>query len=102
MTGSSTVLTSVFVAFESAFSYSAFLPSIMTIGTFVDTHAKVHMIRQGEVIATALSLAVALVVAKIEASPLPVLMMAIASVVMVLVYEWALRGAPIMRGGLAD
>lgn len=88
------VLTSVFVAFEAAFSYSAFLPSIMTIGTFVDSREKVAMIRQGEIIATALSLGVAIVVAQIEHSALPLIMMGLAAVVMVGVYEWALRSAP--------
>lgn len=90
------VLTSVFVAFEAAFSYSAFLPSIMTIGTFVDSDEKVTMIRQGEIISTLLSLGVAAAVAKIYNSWLPIVAMAFAAVVMVGVYEWALRSAPAM------
>lgn len=98
MDGANVILTSVFVAFESAFSYSAFLPSIMTIGTFVDSERKVVMIRQGEVIATGLSLGVALICAKILGSILPVVMMAFAALVMVAVYEWALTGAPARNG----
>lgn len=94
---SSVVLTSVFVAFEAAFSYSAFLPSIMTIGTFVDSPEKVMMIRQGEIVATLLSLGVAVIVAQIEESILPVVMMAFAALVMIFVYEWALRNSPQVR-----
>lgn len=94
MDGENIVLTSVFVAFESAFSYSAFLPSIMTIGTFVDSPEKVLMIRQGEIVATLLSLGVALSVAFIMHSFLPVAMMLFAAAVMIAVYEWALRGSP--------
>lgn len=88
------VLTSVFVAFEAAFSYSAFLPSIMTIGTFVDSREKVTMIRQGEIISTLLSLGVAGAVALIYKSWLPVAAMGFAALVMIGVYEWALRSAP--------
>lgn len=94
------VLTSVFVAFEAAFSYSAFLPSIMTIGTFVDSPQKVVMIRQGEVVSTLLSLGVAVVVALIYKDPLPVFMMALAAITMIGVYEWALRGSPQLTGGV--
>lgn len=92
------VLTSVFVAFEAAFSYSAFLPSIMTIGTFVDSSQKVKMIRQGEIISTLLSLGVAASVAAIYKSILPLLAMGFAAVVMVGVYEWALRDCPYLKG----
>lgn len=88
------VLTSVFVAFEAAFSYSAFLPSIMTIGTFVDSQDKVVMIRKGEIISTLLSLGVASAVAAIYKSPLPLIAMGFAAIVMVLVYEWALSDCP--------
>lgn len=45
------LLTSAFIAYETSFNFSQYLPSIMTIGTFVDTDDKIAMIRQGELVA---------------------------------------------------
>jgi hypothetical protein len=92
------VLTSVFMALEGAFAYSAFLPSIMTIGTFVDSEEKVQMIRQGEVIGTAFLIALSLTVAGVTKSALPALMGIGAGMLAVGVYEFALRGSPAWQG----
>lgn len=89
------VLTSVFMALEGAFAYSAFLPSIMTIGTFVDSPEKVAMIRQGEVVGSIFLLGLSLTVAAIVKSPVPLYMGILAGALAVTVYEFALKSAPI-------
>lgn len=89
------VLMSVFMALEGAFAFSAFLPSIMTIGTFVDSHDKVHMIRQGELVGIIFLAGLSVITAMIVKSPVPILAGALAGVLAVGVYEFALRGAPI-------
>lgn len=91
------VLTSVFMALEGAFAYSAFLPSIMTIGTFVDSHDKVHMIRQGEIVGSLFLLGLSFTVAGVTHSALPAIMGIGAGVLAIGVYEFALRGAPIYQ-----
>src|SRR5215469_3651080 len=91
---SEVVLTSIFMALEGAFAYSAFLPSIMTIGTFVDSQAKIRMIRKGEVVGTAFLLALAIITSYIMRSPFPLVMGLLAGVVSLAVYENALRSAP--------
>lgn len=88
------LLTSAFIAYETSFNFSQFLPSIMTIKTFVDSPDKVTAIRHGEVIATAYSGTFAILFSLILRSPLPVIMAALAIGLTVCVYEWALRGAP--------
>lgn len=90
------VLTSVFMALEGAFAYSAFLPSIMTIGTFVDSADKVRMIRQGEVVGTVFLLALSLVVSGVTKSILPLVMGMASGVGALFVYEIALRQSPAM------
>ncbi len=89
------VLTSVFMALEGAFAYSAFLPSIMTIGTFVDTEAKVRAIREGEIVGSAFLVGLSLTVAAITKSPIPLLCGLVAGALAVGVYEYALKHAPI-------
>jgi len=96
------VLTSVFMALEGAFAYSAFLPSIMTIGTFVDSEEKVKMIRQGEVVGTAFLIGLSFTVAGVTHSPLPAIMGLGAGALAILVYEYALRGAPIYQDEKVD
>ena len=91
------VLTSVFMALEGAFAYSAFLPSIMTIGTFVDSPEKVAMIRQGEIVGTLFLLGLSLTVAAVMKSPLPAILGIGSGVLAIGVYEYALRGAPIYQ-----
>lgn len=88
------LLVSVFVAMEGAFAYSAMLPSIMTIGTFVDDDAKIAAIRQGEILATFYAGAFAITVGAIMRSWLPLILTAVAAGFTVTVYEWALRRAP--------
>lgn len=88
------VLTSVFMALEGAFAYSAFLPSIMTIGTFVDSPEKVYMIRQGEVVGSIFLLGLSFTVSAITKSIVPMIMGILAGVLAVGVYEYALRGSP--------
>ena len=88
------VLTSAFIAYESAFSYSQFLPSIMTIRTFVDSPDKIHAIRHGEIIGSVFVAGFAALFAYILRSPLPLIMAGIAVGFTLAVYEWALRGAP--------
>lgn len=92
------VLTSVFVAFEGAYAYSAMLPSIMTINTFVDTPDKIKAIRQGELLATIFAGGFATATAWIVGSWLPIgLTLALAGF-MIGVYEWALRRSPAWEG----
>lgn len=87
-------MVATFAWFEGLFSYSAVLPSIMTIGTFVDSQAKIDMIRQGEVIGTVFNLAFGIALAWIGGSWLPLLMVGAASALMIVVYEYALRSSP--------
>jgi len=92
------LLVSAFAGFEGLFSYSAVLPSIMTIGTFVDSPEKIRMIRQGEVIGTALNLAFGIALALFAESFLPLAFTIGACLIMIVVYEYALRSAPAWRG----
>ena len=88
------LLTSAFIAYESAFSYSQFLPSIMTIGTFVDTPEKINMIRQGEIIGSVFTVGFAALFSFIMRSVMPFILAGVAISFTLLVYEWALRRAP--------
>ena len=92
------MLTAAFVAYESAFSYSQFLPSIMTIRTFVDSPDKVQAIRQGEIVGTTFTTGFALLFSWIMRSWLPLVLATIASAFVLIVYEWALRRAPGWEG----
>lgn len=88
------LLTAVFVGFEGAYAYSAMLPSIMTIHTFVDSPAKIRAIREGEVLATAFAGLFAGAVALVTRSWLPIGLTLLLAAFMVAVYEWALRKSP--------
>lgn len=88
------VIFSIFMALEGLHAYSAFLPSVMTIGTFVDTPEKVKMIRDGEVVATVFLGALVISVGIMTKSYWPVIMGVVAGSVMLGVYEYALRNAP--------
>lgn len=92
------LLVSAFAGFEALFSYSAVLPSIMTIGTFVDSRDKIRMIRQGEVIGTVFNVAFAAALVLFSHSWLPLLFTLVASALMLGVYEYALRQAPAWNG----
>lgn len=91
-------LVSTFAWFEGLFSYSAVLPSIMTIGTFVDSTDKITMIRQGEVVGTLVNLAFGAMLGWLTGSWLPLLLVSAASAVMLAVYEYALRQSPAWKG----
>lgn len=88
------LLTSAFIAYETSFNFSQFLPSIMTIKTFVDTPDKVHAIRHGEIIAAVYSGGFAVIFSIIMRNALPLILAGAAIIATILVYEWALRGAP--------
>lgn len=90
----SVVLTSVFMALEGAFAYSAFLPSIMTIHTFVDTQGKIEAIRKGEMVGTAFLVALSGITAAIMKSPFPLLFGISAGAITLFIYEKALRTSP--------
>lgn len=94
---SEVVLTSVFMALEGAFAYSAFLPSIMTIGTFVDSQEKVTMIRKGEIVGTAFLVGLSVTVSGVTKSILPLVFGLLAGGLALAVYEWALRDAPVFQ-----
>jgi hypothetical protein len=88
------LLVSAFAGFEGLFSYSAVLPSIMTIGTFVDSQEKIRMIRQGEIVGTVLNLAFGIALSMFSGSFLPLAFTIGACAVMIGIYEYALRSAP--------
>lgn len=92
------VLISIFMALEGLFAYSAFLPSIMTVGTFVDSPQKVMMIRQGEIVGTFFLIVLALLTAKITKSAWPMLMGLMAGVAALAIYEFSLRQSPAWAG----
>lgn len=92
------VITSVFMALEGAFAYSAFLPSIMTIGTFVDSPEKVVMIRKGELVGSAFLIGLSVAVSVATKSAMPLVFGLAAGGLALLVYEWALRDAPVNGG----
>ena len=94
------VLISIFMALEGLFAYSAFLPSIMTVGTFVDSERKVVMIRQGELVGTFFLVVLAILTAYITKSKWPVIMGIGAGLLALLIYEFSLRQSPAfsMRG----
>lgn len=96
--GDDILLISMFAWFEGLFSYSAVLPSIMTIGTFVDSPEKIAMIRKGEAIGTAVNLVFAIALSWFARSWLPMLFMVAACLIMLWVYENALRSAPAWGG----
>jgi hypothetical protein len=88
------LLVSAFAGFEGLFSYSAVLPSIMTIGVFVDSPEKIKMIRQGEVVGTALNLVFGAALSGFSKSWLPLVFTVFACLIMIGIYEYALRNSP--------
>lgn len=90
----SEILLGAFVGVEAAHAYSAFLPSIFTIRTFTNGDGLAAAdIREGELFGTAYALALGAIVAKLTRSPLPLLFAGVTAVVMISVYEYALRTA---------
>jgi hypothetical protein len=92
------IIFSIFMSLEGLHAFSAFLPSIMTIGTFVDTPEKVVMIRRGEVTSIIFLGALVGSVGMLTKSWWPVLMGLMAGGVMLMVYEQALSHAPVFNG----
>jgi hypothetical protein len=87
------VMLSAFTALESAHLYSAFLPSIFTIGTFVEDEKGVKLIREGELTATVAALALGGIVAKLIKDPLPFYLTLAVIACMLWTYERALARA---------
>lgn len=83
-----------FAGFESLYTPSAMLPSIMTIGTFVDSPEKVTMIRQGMIVSAGLNLSFGVLLTLLSHSWLPLLFTVGATAIIMAVYEFALRQAP--------
>lgn len=86
----SNVLLAAFTAVEGAHAYSAFLPSIFTIRSFRSDETK-KAIRDGEIVGTAFTLALGYVVSRLVKSNLPLYFAAGTAVIMIGVYEWALK-----------
>jgi hypothetical protein len=85
---------SAFVAVEGAHAFSAFLPSIFTIRAFAARNpSAAKAIRDGEIIGTAFAVGLGAVVSALIGSKLPVTFSIVTSMVMVSVYEYALRTA---------
>jgi len=96
------IIISIFMALEGVHAYSAFLPSVFTIKTFVKTENGRDMIREGEICASAFLLLLALVTSKLTKSPWPALFGLLAGGAMVGVYEYALCRAPVSTGVATD
>lgn len=96
------VVISIFMALEGVHAYSAFLPSVFTIKTFVKTDNGRRMIREGEIMASLFLIALAFTTAKITKSLMPAIFAAIAGGTMVAVYEYALYRAPVNTGVSTD
>lgn len=88
---SSPSIVGMFVAVETAFGFSAFLPSIFTIRHFGNQDGTTENIRIGYVMGTAWALAISALTSLLVRSYLPFLFTIPACAVMVGVYEWALR-----------
>ena len=96
-----TMLISIFMALDGLFAYSAFLPSIMTVGTFVDSESKVVMIRQGEVVGTIFLIALSIITSAVTKSKLPLIFGILAGIVALVIYEYSLAQSPAVRGGVS-
>lgn len=88
------VIIAIFTGIEGVHAYSAFLPSVFTIKTFVETKEGKDMIREGELGATVFLLALCLVTSKLTRSLYPALFGLIAGGAMLAVYEYALYRSP--------
>lgn len=96
-----TIMISVFMALEGVHAYSAFLPSIFTIETFVKTENGKKRVREGEMMASAFLGALAITTSYLTKSHWPALLALTAGAVMVGIYEYALSRAPISTGDMA-
>lgn len=92
------LILSAFAGFESLYTPSAMLPSIMTIGTFVDSPDKVKMIYQGMGVSAALNLAFGALLSFLSRSWLPFAFTIGATLIIMAVYWFALTQAPAVQG----
>lgn len=88
------IIISIFMGLEGVHAYSAFLPSVFTIQTFVQDQEGVRMIRQGEIMASLYLVALAMAVGFITKSKWPVIMALATGMAMIGVYEFALARCP--------
>lgn len=95
------IIIAVFMALEGVHAYSAFLPSIFTIETFVKTQDGKRRVREGELMASAFLGLLALSVSYLTKSHWPGLLALVAGAGMVGVYEYALAQAPVSTGEMA-
>lgn len=95
-----TVIISIFMALEGVHAYSAFLPSVFTIKTFVSTQGGVRSIREGELMASLFLVAISGATGLLTKSIWPPAFGLIAGAVMLAVYEKAIRESPAEGGDL--
>ena len=81
----------VLTAVEGAHAYSAFLPSIFTIRSFRDQNTTQRSIRDGELIGSLFAVSLGAIVAAVTRNPMPFYFAIGTAVMMVSVYEWALK-----------
>jgi hypothetical protein len=86
------VIGGILAAVESAHFYSAFLPSIMTIRKFGRDAEALQALRQGQVIATVATVLLGAVVAAYVQHSAPLVIAVVFAVLMVAVYEAAIKG----------
>lgn len=92
------IVISIFMGLEGVHAYSAFLPSVFTIKTFVQDDNGVRMIREGEIMASAYLVVLAIAVGYITKSKWPVIMALVTGSAMIGVYEYALARCPARTG----
>lgn len=80
------------VAAEAPQAYSAFLPSIMTIRTFVGDEGAVADIREGELYGSIFVALIGIAGSALTGSPWPIVIGIVTIIAMVGVYEYALNG----------
>ena len=83
----------VVAAVESAHFYSAFLPSLMTIGAFATNEERLRDLRRGEIVATGFTLALGWALSVFSESSLPFWFTVIMAGAMLCVYESRIRQA---------
>lgn len=96
------IVISIFMGLEGVHAYSAFLPSVFTIKTFVQDDNGVRMIREGEIMASAYLIVLALAVGYITKSKWPVIMALATGAAMIGVYEYALARCPARQDGCEE
>jgi hypothetical protein len=91
------IVISIFMGLEGVHAYSAFLPSVFTIKTFVQDEDGCKMIREGELMASTYLVVLAIAVSYITKSKWPAIMALVTGAAMVGVYEYALARSPARR-----